>query len=130
MEILKMKPSDKGLLKVLKYDIKQSLSKESIASLFWKSMLYVLFIGIAIFDYEIAQGISAVCSLFLLAVMIDGDEDGNVFWFPLTFLFWICLLVVIVCFSMYHIIKIINKFIVKPFNNWLNSFGRKDESKK
>lgn len=114
-------------IKVTYKDIVNTLKKFWIETpnsiLFWNIMFYIAFFITLIFSIEIAAIISSVGSLFILAIIIDGDNKIH-HWYMVTIIFWFTIF--IVCF--FGIMYVVYYYTIKRFNTWLDNLKNKHEN--
>ena len=108
-----------------KEKIETFLTETPVSRLFWYGMVYLAFIITACINLELAGVISGIGSLFLFAAFIDGDDDIDLFWAPLTVLFWVILVIAGICFGLFCLFRFIYMHTLKPFNEWLDSLRKK-----
>ena len=95
-------------------------SEFSNSTLFWNGLIYLIFIIIACINIEAAGIISAFGSLMYFAACLDGAENEYVLWSPLTFLFWIFVLLMLFI----YVCEFIAMHTIIPFNKWLDGLKK------
>lgn len=108
---------------------KKNFKLQTNAQLFWKGLTYVAFIILAFVNLEVFACLSLIGSLFLFATSLDynryndKDEDSE-WWYPLTLLYWVIFVIVIIGECFYRIGKFVYYNTIQRFNDWLNSKGK------
>lgn len=99
---------------------KNEILDRSRAALFWYAVLYIAFIVTAIISPSMAAIISMCGSFILFGFLLDGKDDVDLLWAPLTILFWTGLFVAIFCFILFIVFRFIYMNTIYKFNKWLN----------
>lgn len=114
MKLFKKTPKEtakKGFINT----IKQEISNMSRAEKFWYGLLYSIFFVLLAFFPEVAGILSCIGSVMLLATLCDGNDE-DLYWAPLTFLFWLAIIIVNIGLGIYWVYS----KTIEPFNQWLN----------
>lgn len=110
----------RNIFKEIIIEMVDYIKEQSRAELFWKGLVYLIFVIICVVNLDIAFLISAIGSILFIGVCFDGDIDNDLFWAPLTLIFWFFLLIFGVGFYFYFVLSWVYEKIINLFNNWLN----------
>lgn len=119
MKLLKKTPAEVNKTGWFK-NIKQEIANMSNAEKFWYGLLYSIFFVLVAFFPEAAAILSCIGSVMLLATLCDGNDE-DLYWAPLTFLFWVAIIIVNIGLGIYWCYS----KTIKPFNDWLNDPHKK-----
>jgi len=111
-----------GWLKENINDLIKEFKRSSRATIFWNSVIYIVFIIGLFINYEVTLSlVTGLCSLLTLGLILDADEHDKSpitnYWVALTGLFWLAIFGGLIFFGLYKLYMA----TIDRFNNWLNT---------